>query len=71
MSSDLAHNILEGIVDIDPGFGRSFNEGTTELTGQVFPLCDPNGVGQHFVSLASPVKPAEEKGLPKTAKFDM
>jgi len=31
--SDLTHNFVEGVVDIDAGFGGSFDESAAELAG--------------------------------------
>lgn len=38
VSSDLADDIVEGVVDIDTGFGRGFDEGTAELTSKILPF---------------------------------
>ena len=38
VSSDLADDVVEGVVDVYTGFCRGFDEGTAELTGKVFPF---------------------------------
>lgn len=37
--SDLAHNVVEGVVDVDTGFSRGFDESAMELAGKFFTLC--------------------------------
>lgn len=39
VSSDLADDIGEGIVNVDARLCRGFDEGAIEMTGEVFSLC--------------------------------
>lgn len=50
VSSDLAYNVIECIVDINAGLGRGFDKNAVELTGEIFSLCDKQG-GSATVSL--------------------
>jgi Na+(H+)/acetate symporter ActP len=39
VAADLANEIVEGVLDVDAGLGRGFNELAAELTGERFALC--------------------------------
>ena len=39
ISSNFTDDVIEGVVNVDAGFGRGLDECATELAGEIFAFC--------------------------------